>query len=206
MTPANNRSEKIRVQRLGAPVFNGSIKEYASFKRNYKTIMENSGYDKIHLAYQLKTESLPEGGKRLVKNLNDYDEIWDRLDEKYGDVGELISVVLKDISQIKTVDDDDDKGMINLADRVEEGYQDLRCIGKEGQLANIVMIKTIESKLPKRVLREWLRHSEKYETEELSDKGHSMSNHQEIWNLETLTPGIFLKIGPEVGIIKTKKS
>ena len=140
----NSRSsQKIRVQRLSAPVFSGTVEEYASFKRNYRAIVENSGYDKIHLTYQLKTGSLPNEAKAIVKNVIEYDEIWERLDEKYGDIGELISIVLKDISQLKVVEDEDDKAMITLADKIEEGYQDLKCIGKEALLANIVTSKTI---------------------------------------------------------------
>ena len=159
----SRNSQKIRVQRLSAPVFSGTFKEYASFKQNYQAIMENSGYNKIHLAYQLKKGSLPNEAKAIVKNEIEYDEIGERLDEKYGDIGELISIVLKDISQLKVVEDEDDKTMITLADKIEEGYQDLKCIGKEAQLANIVTLKTIEAKLPKRVLREWWKQSEKYE-------------------------------------------
>ena len=169
MTDNSSAAEKVRVQRLAAPRFNGSIKEYASFKRNYKAIMENAGYNNIQLAYQLKSESLPEETRMFVKNITEYEEIWNRLDEQYGDVGELVAIVIKDISLLKVVDDVDDKGLINIVDKVEQGYQDLRCIGKEAQLANVITIKTIESKLPRVMLREWWKFSEKYEAREHSD-------------------------------------
>ena len=43
--------------------------------------MENSGYNEIHLAYQMKTESLTDEARQIVKNVIDYKEIWKRLDE-----------------------------------------------------------------------------------------------------------------------------
>ena len=102
-------------------------------------------------------------------NITEYDDIWKRLDEQYGDIGELVAVVLKDISKLKIVDDNDDKGIINIADKVEQGYQDLKCIGKEAQLANVITIKSIESKLPRILLRDWWKCSEEYEKEENMD-------------------------------------
>ena len=53
-----------------------------------------------------------------------------------NNVGEFAAVVLKDISNLKIIEEDDDKGIINVVDKIEQGYQDLKCIGKEAQLAN----------------------------------------------------------------------
>ena len=131
--------------------------------------MENSGYDYLQHAYQLKSESLPEEAKAIVKNITAYEEIWGRLDDEYGNFGELVAVVLKDKSNLKIIEEEDDKGLINVVDKIEQGYQDLKCIGKEAQLANVITIKTIESKLPRVILREWWKHSEEYEEENIDD-------------------------------------
>ena len=44
--------------------------------------MENYGYDYLQLVYQLKSESLPEEAKAIVKNITAYEEIWARLDDE----------------------------------------------------------------------------------------------------------------------------
>ena len=58
----------------------------------------------------------------IIRNVDDnLDEMWKRLNEKYGKASKLTDVVMFDIKQLKVIRKGDNKRFIELVDTVEEG-------------------------------------------------------------------------------------
>ena len=94
----------------------------------------------------------------IVKNVDDdLDEMWKRLDEKYGGPSKLVDVGMYDIKKLRAIREGDDKRFIDLVDVVEKGYRDLLRLGIEQEMSNTSTVSIIEEKLPKDIRREWSR-------------------------------------------------
>ena len=92
----------------------------------------------------------------VVKNVDDdVNEMWKRLDKKYGKSSKLTEVVICDVKRIKSVKDNDDKGFLYLVDTVESGYRDLKRAKLEIEMSNASMVAIIEEKLPNFIKPEW---------------------------------------------------
>ena len=97
----------------------------------------------------------------LVRNLDDLDEIWKRLSERYGDCLDIVDLVIKDLQDVVIPKFNQDQGFVTLVDVLEKGLQDLTAIDKRREIANAYTVKLIEQKLPRRVMLRWLEEEEK---------------------------------------------
>ena len=71
----------------------------------------------------------PEG---LVKSIDDdVQEMWRRLDEKYGDPAKIADVIIDSIRRFRTLKEGEDKRFIEFVTLVEDGYRDLSRLGLE---------------------------------------------------------------------------
>ena len=87
---------------------------------------------------------------------DDLDEMWKRLDEKYGKPSKLADVVMRDIKKLCAIREGDDR-RFDVVDVVEKGYCDLSRVGIEREISNTSTVSIIEEKLPKDITREWSR-------------------------------------------------
>ena len=88
----------------------------------------------------------------MLKNVDDqFDEMWKRLDEKYGKPSKLVEIVMQDIKSMKVIPENSDSKFIELVDIIESGYRDLKRIKFEHEISNSTTISLIEAILPKTI-------------------------------------------------------
>ena len=88
------RMASLRLEKIKPPKFSGEIRDFARFKADFEAIVEPAYEDKMYLTYVLKETCLSAAPYELVKNLESVEEIWKRLEEKYGDTIEIVDSVI----------------------------------------------------------------------------------------------------------------
>ena len=151
----SSAGSRMRMERMKAPVFSGDIRDFARFKGDFENMVMESYNDETHQVYVMKKECLKGEALDLVRNLATLEAIWERLTEKYGDSIEIVESIIKDIEGVTISGSNQDRGVIELIEKLERGIQDLTFIGKRNEIANLYTVKLIEKKLPKRVLSKW---------------------------------------------------
>ena len=138
-----DRSSGIRLERMKLPSFSGDIRSYARFKSDFKrqVVPHTRSQD---LAYTLKSCLTGEPLKVTESVDNEYEQMWDRLDNKFGRPSLLIDVIMNDIKRMQRIKDGDDIGILNLVDVVERGYSNLSRIGMEKEMSNAITLSVIE--------------------------------------------------------------
>ena len=118
------RSNTIQLERMKFSTFDGDIRKYPKFKKEFKThirpicnLSQLPFVSKSYLSEKVKVE---------VENLSETsDAIYKRLDEKYGDKGMVIDSIMADIEHINGCTDNNDEDTLHLINRVEKAHRDL---------------------------------------------------------------------------------
>ena len=145
------KAETIKIKRLQAPNFSGNIRDYPSFKRDYENHMEKfHGKDPFAIKNCLSGEALIH-----VQAVDDnYDEMMQRLDFKYGRPEKLVDVVINELKGLKKIDNDN-KRFIQMVDIIEGSYLDLKKLNVQHEMNTTSMLGQFERKMPPTRLHEW---------------------------------------------------
>ena len=154
---ASETRAMIKPEKMKLPTFSGNIRCFARFKKDFTKIVAPFYPDNTQRAYTLKETCLKGRAKTLVENIEDIDEMWKRLENKFGDKIDLVDVVIKEIEEVPTLKNNDDVKFIELVDKLEKGLIDLDAIGARSDLANAYTVKMIEKKLNRLIYMEWLK-------------------------------------------------
>ena len=93
-----------------------------------------------------------------VKSIDDdIQEIWKRLDEKYGDPAKVADAIISTIQNVRPIKEGENKKFIELVDAVEDGYNDLKKLGLEREITTTSSVSIIERKLPPEIRKEWAK-------------------------------------------------
>ena len=87
--------------------------------------------------------------------MSDISEIWQRLDSRFGDSIDLVSVVIKSVRDFRFGTTDHNQKLIKLVDELERGMEDLNAIDGKEHIANGYTVKLLEDKLPDAILTRW---------------------------------------------------
>ena len=131
----NGRTEgdKMKVKRLETPKFSGVMRNYPSFKRDYKLHVESYyGKDTFALKNCLTGEAL--GYVQAVDD--DYDEMVKRLDFKYGRPDKLVNGILSELKGLRKCEENDKK-FVQIVNTIEKGYLDLKRLGLQHELIQL---------------------------------------------------------------------
>ena len=162
----NSKLSELRVKPLSAPQFSGNIRQYASFKHDYNRLMTTQfGTDSYALRQCLAGEALD-----TVKGAeDDFDEIFRRLDAKYGDSRKLVDAVVWDLKKIKPVLEGDNKKFINMVEIVERSWLELKKLNLAQEMNTTSMVTMIEKLLPKTQKREWVTRMDRRQSSETNE-------------------------------------
>ena len=155
-TNISKRNEcTVKVEKMKLPRFEGQIRTYAKFKADFNKYIVPNIKCTDSSAYVLRT-CLGESVKNAIMNIHDnIDEIWKRLDERYGDPSRVADMVVNDIRRLRYIKEGDNKAFIVLVETIERGYRDLVLLGIEMEISNTGTVSIVEEKLPKDIRREW---------------------------------------------------
>ena len=144
----------LKLQRMPLPKFNGDIREYPRFKDDFRTQVMPSILNEQQ-PYVLKS-CLTGTPLEIVKNVDhSVQDMWKRLDERYGEPSKLIDVIMYEIKKMKAIKDNDDAKFIKLVDTVESAYRDLERLSLEREVSNAQTVSFIEEKLPPDIRTRW---------------------------------------------------
>ncbi|XP_071944795.1 uncharacterized protein [Antedon mediterranea] len=155
-TVDEKRKGGIQLEKMRLPTFDGDVRAYPRFKTDFlKFILPETTRDQA--AFVLR-KSLGEKPLQVVGAVDDdINEIWKRLDERYGDPIKLADAVMHDFESIDSLKDGDDKRFVEFVDIIERGHNDLRKLGMEKEMSNTRVVSDIERRLPPAIRREWSR-------------------------------------------------
>ena len=104
----------------------------------------------------MKNECLKKDAKEHVQNIDDdLEEIWRRLEDRFGRPELAARAFLSDLKQITPVSEGDTTKFIKLVDTVERGFKGLQRINMQEEIANATVVSTIEEKLPPSLKTRW---------------------------------------------------
>ena len=136
--------------------FEGDIRKYPRFKEQFLLHIKPK-YAADEEAFILRSY-LGSKIKEEVENLGeDAKAIWDRLDEKYGKVSNLVDAIMSDIKGMKKCENHDPLHTLEFINKIEKAHRDLIYFKKENEITNATIIGAIEAKLPENIEDEWLR-------------------------------------------------
>jgi hypothetical protein len=141
--------------KLSTPTFHGDIRTFAQFKGDFESVIAPYYPNKVHQVHLLKYTALKGPAKALVENMSDLDQIWNRLDSRYGNPLEIVTLVVNDIENLKFNSKDHDKGIVQLVDTLEKGVWDLEAVQSRHEISTAYTVKLLESKLPESILNKW---------------------------------------------------
>ena len=146
----------VRLEKLKMPTFDGNIRQYPRFKRNFETQVLPS-VSKESAPYALRS-CLTKEALGVVRSVDDnIDEMLKRLDEKYGDPAKIADVVIDSIKRVKVIKEGDHEKFIEFVDVVEDAYRDLLRLGLEREITTTSSVSIIKKTLPPDIRKEWAK-------------------------------------------------
>ena len=155
ITQSNKTSVKegMKVKRLDPPKFEGGIRDYPSFRKEYlDRMVPIHDDDPFALKSCLRGEAL-----KTVQGIDsDYDEMFKRLDLKYGRPEKLVDAVLNDLQKLKRINEGEESKFITMVETVERSWLSLKQMKMEREMDTTTMVSQIERLLPPTQKREWV--------------------------------------------------
>ncbi|XP_063601673.1 uncharacterized protein LOC134777747 [Penaeus indicus] len=144
---------KVKVKRFEPPKFEGNLREYPTFKEDYKNLVQSEyGADPYALKMCLGGEAL----QAVKGSEGNYDEMFKRLDDKFGNPRKIVDLVISDLKSLRKISDGDTKGFIKMVDQVEQCWLDLKRVNLSDELNTANVVSHIEKILPSLQKREWV--------------------------------------------------
>lgn len=145
----------VKMDRIKFQTFEGDIKKYPEFKAEFMKHVEPQ-CNKSQQAFVLKGY-LAEAVRAEVSNvIDDYDKMWERLDQKYGNTGKLVDAILADVKSI-SLQDTNDANVLQMINVIEKANRDLERLGEHAELRNSTSISIIEQAMTKDMKLEWVK-------------------------------------------------
>ena len=147
-----NRDPSFRYKKMEFPKFGGIIRNYSTFRRDFKDIVQDNGaYDDKHMSHILRHECLTGEAKNLVHNIHNLADLWKKLDDKYDDPGEVVEQISKQITDLRKVEEGDYSSFIKLVDILERANLDLTAVQTTAILNNPMTVRLILTKCPRTI-------------------------------------------------------
>lgn len=146
--------QKVRMQRLTPPRFEGKIRDYPTFCKDYERLMKPVYEDDPYVLRScLAGEAL-----EVVQGVDDsFDAMMKRLNARYGNPSRLVQAVLSDIKTLKPVSEGNPGKFMDMVDVIERAYLDLKKLNLSEEMSTVTMVSQIEKLLPSLQKREWTK-------------------------------------------------
>ena len=150
------QSVPLRLEKVKMSFFDGTIRQYPQFKQDFqKQVMPT--VNKESACYILRS-CLGKEANDTVKSIDDdIQEMWKRLDEKYGDPAKVADAIINTIQNVRPIKEGENEKFIELVEGVEDGYNDLKKLGLEREITTTSSVSIIERKLPPEIRKEWAK-------------------------------------------------
>jgi hypothetical protein len=145
----------VRIEKMKFQSFDGDICKYPEFKTEFvKHITPQCNH--TQLAFVLKSY-LVDSVREEVSNVGeDYTLMWERLDQKYGNVGKLVDAILYDVKRL-SVSGNSHNEVLRMVNIVEKAWRDLERLGEATELCNGTTISIIEKSMTLEMKHVWVK-------------------------------------------------
>lgn len=149
----------INLRPTALPQFDGDRQSFYHWKREWEALQrqgEPTGSKEVK-KFQL-LDSL-EGKVARDLRLSTYgteDEIFCILENRFGDKTAIALEIVEELQALPPVRGHQPRKIVDLIQVIEKALYDLKVLGNTGTLKNPLMTKSLESKLPKSLKKEWL--------------------------------------------------
>ena len=114
------------------PVFDGAVRKFADFKREWRRLVE-PGRPSEWILFHLQKSTPEEVDLRPCESV---EEAWSTLDRKYGNPTNVSNIVIQSFINHKSTARSEASKFLDLKVQVFRLFGDLRVVGQEKQLAN----------------------------------------------------------------------
>ncbi|CAJ1048211.1 uncharacterized protein LOC111583003%2C partial [Xyrichtys novacula] len=143
----------IKIKPTSLPIFNGSKRDYHRWKKDWESLQrqgEPSGSPEVR-----KIQLLESVDDKIFKDLRlstytTANEMFGVLDNRFGNNPTIT------LEKMPPVKGNQPRKVIDLIQSVEKALTDLTELGNSGAIKNPLVIKSIESKLPEFIKRDWV--------------------------------------------------
>ena len=142
----------IKLNRVELPKFSGEVRDYPRFKTDFQNQVMPHTASEDAAAYTLRS-CLNKRGQDVIKLVDTLKEMWEKLDEEFGDPSMVSDIIINDIKRFRMKDDK--RKLIEFIEVIEQGYHDLRRLEMEKEISNTAVVSMIEAKLPEETRRKW---------------------------------------------------
>lgn len=157
--PTTPATPIVRIKPTSLPKFNGCKRSFHRWKKDWESLQRqgeptgsvevkkmqllDSVEDKISRDLHLSTYSAAEDMFRVLEN-------------RYGNKSTIALEIIEELEKIPAMRTTQPRKVIDLIQTVEKALADLTELGNTGAIKNPLVIKSIESKLPDAVKKDWL--------------------------------------------------
>lgn len=161
-------SPAIKLRPTALPRFDGNKRNFYLWKKEWEALQkqgEPTGSKEVR-KFQL-LDSLEEKVARDLR-LSSYgtaDEIFRVLENRFGNKSAIALEIVEELQALPPVKGHQPRKIVEMIQIVEKALYDLSGLGNTGALKNPLVTKSLESKLPESLKKEWLVYSSEEETE-----------------------------------------
>lgn len=149
----------VKLKPTSLPNFSGSMRDFHRWRKDWESLQkqgEPSGSAEVK-----KIQLLDSMDDKIIKDLrlstyNTAEDMFRVLENRYGNKSAIAIEIVEELDKIPAVRGNQPRKVIELIQTVEKALADLTDLGNTGAIKNPLMIKSIESKLPDFVKRDWL--------------------------------------------------
>lgn len=116
----------IQIKKVEPPTFSGDVRDFPTFVKDYnRLVVARHGKDPFILRQSLQGKA-----REVVGRLDEFGEMWRRLDDRFGSSAKIVDAVLADICALKPVPEGNKPKLLHMISVVEQAWLDLGKIGK----------------------------------------------------------------------------
>ena len=111
------KSNSVQLERMKFEPFNGEIRKYPKFKTEFQTYIKP-----LCIPFVLRSYLKDEVKEEVENVVDDYEALWERLDAKYGDRGQLIDSIMAEVKNLGECQNCNDEDTLKLIKTVEKAH------------------------------------------------------------------------------------
>ncbi len=151
----------IKLKPAVLPKFSGIRREFHRWKKDWEALQmqgEPTGSREVK-----KFQLLDSVDEKTIRDLHlttytTAEEVFRVLENRFGNKTTIALEIVEELQRLQAVKGNQPRRIVELIQSVEKALVDLNELGKTGAIKNPLVTKTIESKLPDGLKKEWLLH------------------------------------------------
>ncbi|XP_073732568.1 uncharacterized protein [Misgurnus anguillicaudatus] len=157
--PTGPRIPVVKIKPTKLPTFSGCKRDFHRWRSDWESLQkqgEPTGSPEVK-----KIQLLDSVEEKIVKDLrlstySTADDVFRVLSNRYGNKNAIALEIVEELEKIPPVKGNQPRKVVDLIQTVEKALADLTDLGSTGAIKNPMVVKSLESKLPEFVKKDWL--------------------------------------------------